>query len=93
LRSCTWVESAGRKNLVLMLKTADDFNNAKKLMQGVTPVSGIGDDAYYASMGAMAILYARKGNVAFNLTVGGGFPTDQQKAMEKTLALQIFSKL
>ena len=101
LRMCTWTQPngpTGGKNVVLMLKTADDFNNAKTLMNGpgttVTPVSGIGDDAYYTTIGVhTSILYAKKGNVAFNLTVGRGFPPDQQKAMEKTLALQILSKL
>ncbi len=100
LRTCTWTEPngpLGGKSVVLMLKTANDFNNAKTSMKGpgttVTPVTGIGDDAYYVAIGASVILYARKGDVAFNLTVSRAFPPDQRKAMEKTLALQILSKL
>lgn len=101
LRMCSWVQinvPTGGKNVTLMLKTVNDFNNAKTSMAGpsspITPVGGIGDDAYYAAMGTrMVVLFAKKGNVAFNLTVGGGLPIDQQNAIEKTLALQILSKL
>ena len=97
VRMCYWAQpnsAPPAKSATLMLKTANDFENAKKLMAPITPVSGLGDDAYYAPMGnRMVVLFAKKGNAAFNVTVGGNFPIDQQKAIEKTLASQIASKL
>lgn len=101
LRMCTWAQSnapVGGKYVTIMLKTANDFENAKKLMaapsSAVIPVNGIGDDAYYAAVGTtMVVLYAKKGDVAFNLTVSKTFPLDQQRTIQKTLALEIISKL
>lgn len=52
------------------------------LSQDESPLSGLGTN-----------LSARKGDVAFNIALHGDFPVDQIKAKEKTLALQILSKL
>ncbi len=80
----------------LMEQTAAQMKAEKDADAGqleVTPISGIGDDAYYASMGVHPNLSVKKGNVAINVEVFGDFPPDQVKAMEKTLALRILSKL
>ena len=56
--------------------------------------SGIGDDAYYTTMGTgYTGLMVKKGNVAMKIAVYGGMPTDKKKTAEKTLALQALSKL
>jgi hypothetical protein len=51
-----------------------------------TPVSGIGDDAYYITAGGWGTrLSVRKGDVAFNCNLHGHFPIDEIKAKEKAL--------
>ena len=56
--------------------------------------AGIGDDAYYMSMGSTYTgLMVKKGSVAFKVAMYGDLPTEKKKAIEKTLALQALSKL
>jgi hypothetical protein len=59
----------------------------------ITPVTGIGDEAYYGSMGSHPKFNVKKGNLSFSVEIFGDFPPDKSKAMEKTLAVQILSKL
>ena len=61
----------------------------------VTSVSDLGDDAFYTMLpGPRATLSVKKGNVAFNVAVQSSqIPVEKQKAIEKTLALQILAKL
>jgi hypothetical protein len=56
--------------------------------------SGIGDDAYYTSMGTgYTALLLKKGNVALKVAIYGEMPVAKKKAAEKTLALNALSKL
>ena len=72
---------------------ADRFENAKKEVRGVTktPVSGVGDEAFYSESRVNTILYVKKGSFVFQIIVAG-FPTEQNKAMEKTLAQAVVAK-
>ena len=90
------------KKVVLTLYTqlgtrtpVDRFNTAKTPIQGVTktPVSGIGDEAFYSTASGLGTaLVVRKGNTPFHVDVHG-FPVEQAKEKEKTLAGEILSKL
>ena len=58
-----------------------------------TPVSGIGDDAVYGTTkGVATVLTVKKGDQVFVVRVIG-FSEDETKAKEKTLALDVLSKL
>ena len=63
-----------------------------------TPASGIGDDAVFGIYPPVSALTVKRGNFFFAINVYG-FPLDQPKAIdevqakEKTLALQILSRL
>lgn len=91
-----------RKRVVLSIYTqmgrltpVQRFNTAKTPMKGITkePVTGIGDDAISATTPGFGTgLIFRKGDAAFDLRVYG-FPIDQVKAKEKTLALDVLAKL
>jgi hypothetical protein len=59
---------------------------------GATPISGLGDDAYYATVGPVTNLFVKKGKVAFCVEVRGGFSDDRLEAIEKTFASQVLSK-
>jgi hypothetical protein len=76
------------------LTPVERFNNAKTPVQGIvkTPISGVGDDAYYIVSGLNTSLYVKKGGSVFDIVVFG-FPEDQIKAMEKTLAQDVLAKL
>jgi hypothetical protein len=58
-----------------------------------TPLSGVGDDAVYATGVALTTLSVKKGVVAFIVRVYGVQGTDKQMAMEKALALDVLAKL
>jgi hypothetical protein len=97
---CGWAPPGGPamagKKLTLDFKTVQAFEVGKTSIKGITktPVSGIGDDAYYVTAGGLGTnLSVRKGNVAFNIALHSGEAVDQIKAKEKDLALQIQKKL
>jgi hypothetical protein len=103
---CGWSVSGGPtiggKKVVLdifgpigKLTPADRFTNGKTPVQGITktPISGIGDDAYYITTPGLGTgLNVKKGSIAFQVRVYG-FSLDQIKAMEKTLAEDTLAKL
>lgn len=103
---CGWEvpgqKSLNRKRVVLSIyiqmgsmTPVQRFNNAKTPIKGVTkvPVSGVGDDAIFATTPGLGTgLIFRKGDAAFDLRVYG-FPINQIKAKEKTLADCVIQKL
>ena len=76
------------------LTPAERFENAKKPVQGITktPVSGVGDDAYYIESGLNTSLYLKKGSSVLQIIVFG-FSAEQIKAMEKALGQEAAAKL
>jgi hypothetical protein len=82
--------------VMLTLQDARAFAYAKMPMgNGITKVSvsGIGDDAVYGKTpGYATVLTVKKGDTVFTAHVSG-FPEDQIKAKEKTLALDVLAKL
>jgi hypothetical protein len=81
----------------ISLTGAAGFDPTKKSIPGltITPVSGIGDAAYYVSMGAgYEVLNVRKGQVTFTVSVLLKGATDSQlQAAEKTLAASALSRI
>jgi hypothetical protein len=108
VKTCTWLPSSGGtptlKFVTLNLEPSDKFEAAKKMMPQMaqmqpknasfTSINGIGDDAYYASFGPTIMnLMVKKGSISFKLALYGATPAGEAMSMEKTLALQIVSKL
>ncbi len=104
---CQWAQpddkSSGRKMVILNLigqagnlTPADRFAIAKAPVEGITktPVSGIGDDAFYVTTNSALgnSLTVKKGISVFRIMILGISP-DQIKAVEKTLALDALSRL
>ena len=92
-RICAWIEPPGphftNKRVELTMTDPTKFARGKTPVQAMTktPVTGIGDDAYYAVGYGMTTLSVLKGGSAFVITVKfGTWTTDQREAMEKTLA-------
>jgi hypothetical protein len=103
---CGWEipgdKGTDRKRVLLSIYTqighltpVDRFNNAKKPIEGITkePVSGVGDDAVSVTTPGFGTgLIFKKGESAVDVRVYG-FPIDQVKAKEKTLALDVIATL
>jgi hypothetical protein len=100
-KTCTWNSTGdaakGAKSVVLMLEGLDAYQAGKATRQSkttsVTPISGIGDDAYYLAVGSNVGLIVKKHNVAFKVAVYSTLPVEKKQTMEKALAQQIVSKL
>jgi len=100
-KPCHWgaavvMAKGTKKGVMLTLQDPLAFTYAKMPAgHGIVkvPVSGIGDDAVYGTTpGYPTVLTVKKGNVVFVVHVNG-FPDDQIKAKEKTLALDVVAKL
>jgi hypothetical protein len=100
--TCTWnatgnVKQDDAKIITLMLEGADAFQAGEQKVQSSTlpggSAGGIGDDAYFVTMGHFASLFVRKGNVAFKVTVYGQLPVEKMQAMENALAQQVVARL
>ena len=94
--NATNVVAQAAKFVTLMLQGLDAFQAGKAAPVKtivVTPVSGIGDDAYYLAVGTNVGLIVKKGNVAFKIAVYGDIPIEKKESMEKTLAQQVASQL
>ena len=98
---CAWNIKAvdadkGVKIVTLMLQNSDGFQAGKSVQVKsivVTPVTGLGDDAYYLAVGNNVGLIVKKGNVVFKVAIYGSSPLDKKQALEKTLAQQVLSSL
>jgi hypothetical protein len=94
-KRCSWVPTkyAGSEQVHLQLEDEKLFDMIKARPIGVTPVSGIGDEAVQTTQGANnTILQVKKGNVVFAVSVTG-LPVDEAKKAEQTLAKFAVSKL
>jgi hypothetical protein len=96
---CGWAPAGGPqingKKLSVSLMTERAFEVGKTPMQGIakTPVSGMGDDAYFVTAGGLGTaLSIKKGSTYVQIRVGG-FPTEKEKELEKTLAMQMLAKM
>jgi len=73
------------------------FNPTQKSISGltITPVSGVGDAAYYLSMGTgFEVLNVRKGSTTFSVSIlRKGASDSQLQGDEKTLALLILGRI
>ena len=94
---CSW--SAPHMIVTLSLWDGGKWDKMKTPLPGTskTAVSGLGDDAFYSTMGPasgkqFATLSVRKGSAAYLIKVYG--PTvAEQMSMEKTLAGKVLAKL
>jgi hypothetical protein len=100
-RICRWAGPGGRPGVspavVLTMQDARAFDfakaptNSRSLVQ--KPASGVGDDTVFNTIGIVtATLSVKKGDTYFEVHVYG-FPVEQTKTIEKTIAQEVISKL
>jgi hypothetical protein len=96
-KGCSW--SAPHMIVTLSLWDGSEWEQIKAPLPGVTkiPVSGLGDDAIFATLGPApakqyATLSVKKGNTAYVFKVYGPAVTEQM-TMEKALAGKVLANL
>lgn len=98
---CRWGESGGQPGrspaVVVTIQDAQAFNFAKAPTTSKTlvktPVSGVGDDAVFNTIGTVTVtLTVKKADNYFEVHVYG-FPIEETKTLEKTFAQKIVSRL
>jgi hypothetical protein len=107
---CTWLEQGvpegTERNVSVSLMTVKSYEGGKTPMTGITktPVSGVGDDAYFVEAHGMAAgLSVKKGDTYFQVRSRsnpkwfktGKTPESEAKdqAVDRALALEILKKL
>jgi hypothetical protein len=103
---CSWGEPGdpnhdGKHVLLTIYKpvgrisAVERFENGKTPIGGIqkTPVSGVGEDAYYIDTPGFGLgLNVKKGSAAFQVKVFG-FPAELTKTLERALAENVLAKL
>jgi hypothetical protein len=97
-KTCTWsATTSGGGTVTLNLQGLELYESGKKTASygriSATPVSGIGDDAYYLGTDKLASLIVKKGSVAFKVAVYAHVPVEKQQAAERVLAMQVAPQL
>ena len=94
-KMCGFGGAASAKRVVVSIITAEMFAHEKHPLQGIEEeqAAGLGDDAHYMTTPGFGTgLSVLKGGAAFKVRVYG-FPIEQIKQKEKTLAQEILTKL
>ena len=90
-------QGLGIDGVEISITSGGDFDPNKKSIPGltITPVSGVGDAAYYISIGAgYQVLNVKKGQTTFTVSVlKKGASDSQLQSAEKTLALAILGRI
>ncbi len=100
-QACQWKSTTRGPNAVtasLSFISMVGFDAAKKSFGPITstPVAGLGEDAYYSTMGRpdTTTLRVKKGTSAFTVRVfGGGISDDNAMKKEKAVAQAVLAKL
>jgi hypothetical protein len=100
-KTCTWAAihpvAQGVKIVTVSFESLDMF--AAGMTAGrnagvtATPVSGLGDSAYFLDTNGLLGLHVRKGGVALKVAVYSKLPAEQVQTMERALAAEVVSKL
>jgi hypothetical protein len=96
---CTWSDAQGEDRVYIALQPRADFQKTRTQIEknGLhpTPVTGVGEDAFFVSSGdTSSALYVLTKNHLLLLTVNKPDASEQDnQAAEKTLATQILPQL
>jgi hypothetical protein len=98
---CEWADQTNTmlidKRVRLHITDPQKYATGKTPIQGIAkiPVSGLGDDAFYATVGSLGTtLEVLKGGSAFTINIAGQHWTAAQLvAMEETLARRAITRL
>jgi hypothetical protein len=93
---CSWSSTSPKAMVTISfdnLGTYASLKDANSPMIVKTTISGVGDDAFFKSLGAWTTLTVKKGDAYFVVRVYGFPDPAKQKEIEKTLATEAAAKL
>ncbi|HET9036266.1 MAG TPA: hypothetical protein VFN45_08670 [Myxococcaceae bacterium] len=93
---CSWSSDKPHVIVTVSLWPPAEWDRIKSNpMPGTTttPASGVGDDAFYATIAQYVVLYVKKGQTVYLFKVYGVKDSAKQMSAEKTLALDALQKL
>jgi hypothetical protein len=96
---CIWSDAKGEDRVYIALRPRANFQTIRAQIEKAgghpTPVTGVGEDAFFVSSGdSSSALYVLAKNHLLLLTVSGPNASQQDnRAFEKTLATQILTQL
>lgn len=92
LASLAKMTAKDAKEVEVKILDAESWAVIAPAAKAAPPLKGVGDYADYLGDAYLMSLYVQKGNVKLEVNVHG-FPLDQIKAKEKTLAQNILAKM
>ncbi|HEY3935763.1 MAG TPA: hypothetical protein VGL65_14210 [Gemmatimonadales bacterium] len=93
---CSWSSESPKAMVTIALESDSMYmamKAAKSPMIVNTAISGVGDDAYYKTLGVTSTLTVKKGNTVFVVRVYGITDPSKQREIEKTLATDVAARL
>jgi hypothetical protein len=94
---CSWHGTSSQSAVTIKFETLTRFSELKsRIHPGIphTPLAGVGDDAFYLSLGTTTSnLTVKKGNQAFVVRVYGVPDQAKQRDIEKAIAKAVVAKL
>jgi len=95
---CTWSDAQGEDRVYIAVRPGADFRSMRTQIEKngghPSPLTGLGDDAFFVSDESSSALYVLAKNHLLILTVNSPDGTQQtSQAAEKTFATQILPKL
>ena len=95
-KGCSWTSEKPHEIVTLSLWPPAEWDRIKaSSVPGTTntPVSGLGDDAFYTTVAQYVVLYVKKGQTVYLFKVYGVQDKAKQMSAEKTLAQDALAKL
>jgi hypothetical protein len=86
---CSWTSEKPHQIVTVSLWPPTEWNRMKTSpLPGTTtsPAAGLGDDAFYTTIGQYTVLYVKKGQTVYLFKVYGEKSKEKQMSAEKTLA-------
>jgi len=85
---CSWTSAKPHMIVTVSLWPPTEWDRIKANPLGgkIIPVSGLGDDAFYATIAQYVVLYVKKGGTVYLFKVYGVADQNKQMSAEKTLA-------
>jgi len=92
---CSWTSAKPHLIVTVSLWPPTEWDRIKANPLGgkIIPASGLGDDAFYATIAQYVVLYVKKGGTVYLFKVYGVSDQAKQMSAEKTLALEAMSQV
>ena len=92
---CSWTNDKPHMIVTVSLWPPTEWDRIKANPLGgtITPVSGLGEDAFYATLAQYTVLYVKKGDTVYLFKVYGVKDDAKQRSAEKTFAVAALARL